>query len=264
MDQYPSLIARLDVKPQLIEIEAHILQVEDDALSQLGVNWTAHNSHIDLQTGNGTGAQNTYTGTLAPGFGATTVAGGVTAAAAPAGLALTTVLGNSGRYLLANIEALQQDNRAKVEASPKVATLDNVEADMADQTQFFVRVSGYTSADLYSVQTGVSLRVLPMVVEEDGHTRIKLDVSIQDGQLTGQQVDNIPVISNSTINTSAFVNEGEALLVAGYRTRNQSVSNSGVPVLSKIPVLGNLFKSTEQSDSKMERLFLVTPHIIAM
>lgn len=264
MDQYPALISRLDVKPQLVEIEVHIFEVDDDAISQLGVNWSAHNSHIDLQTGNGTGAQNVYNGSLSPSFGNTTLAGGVSAAAAPAGAALTTVLGDAGRYLLANVEALSQSNKAKIEASPKVATLDNVEADMTDETQFFVRVSGYTSADLYSVQTGVSLRVLPMVEEEDGQTRIKLDVSIRDGQLTGQTVDNIPVISNSTINTSAFVDEGEALLVAGYRTRNQSTGVTGVPGLSKIPVLGALFRSRDTEDSRMERLFLVTPHIIAL
>jgi type III secretion protein C len=262
MDQYPELIARLDVKPRLIEIEAHIFEVDTDSLAQLGVNWTAHNSHIDLQTGNGTGTQNVYNGTLAPTFGNTTLPGGVTAAASPAGAALTTVLGNAGRYLLANVNALEQHNKAKIEASPKVATLDNVEADMSNDTQFFVRVSGYTSADLYSVSTGVSLRVLPMVVDENGRTQIKLDVAIQDGQLSGQTVDNIPVISSSNINTSAFVNEGEALLVAGYKAANITRNLTGVPLLSKIPLLGNLFKSTDNEDSHMERLFLLTPHII--
>jgi type III secretion protein C len=133
---------------------------------------------------------------------------------------------------------------------------------MTNNTQFFVRVSGYTSADLYSVSTGVSLRVLPMVVDENGHTQIKLDVAIQDGELSGQTVDNIPVISSSNINTSAFVNEGEALLVAGYKVNSRTNDGTAVPYLSKIPVLGNLFKSTDKEDDHMERLFLLTPRII--
>ncbi|WP_412025872.1 type III secretion system outer membrane ring subunit SctC [Burkholderia cepacia] len=262
MYQYPELISLLDVKPRLVEIEAHIFEVDEGALAQLGVNWTAHNSHIDLQTGNGLGTQNTYNGTLAPNFGNTTLAGGVTAAAAPAGAALTTVLGNAGRYLLANVSALEANNKARIEASPKVATLDNIEADMNNETQFFVRVSGYTSASLFSVSTGVSLRVLPMVVEENGRRQIKLDVAIQDGQLTGQSVDNIPVITSSNINTSAFVNEGEALLVAGYKTDSRTRSRTGVPLLSKIPLIGGLFRYTDRDDSHMERLFLLTPRII--
>ncbi|MFC0402791.1 type III secretion system outer membrane ring subunit SctC [Paraburkholderia rhizosphaerae] len=262
MYQYPELIERLDVKPRLIEIEAHIFEVDDSALAQLGVNWTAHSSHVDFQTGNGLGTQNVFNGTLAPTFGNTTLPGGVTAAAAPAGAALTTVIGNAGRYLLANVMALEQRNQAKIDANPRVATLDNIEADMTNQTQFFVRVSGYTSADLFSVSTGLSLRVLPMVVEEDGRTQIKLDVAIQDGALSGQSVDNIPVISSSNINTSAFVNEGEALLIAGYKADNWTRNGTGVPFLSKIPVIGNLFKYTDKEESHMERLFLLTPRII--
>jgi type III secretion protein C len=262
MYQYPALIQRLDVKPRLIEIEAQIFEVDTSSIRQLGVNWTAHNSHLDFQTGNGLSTQNTYNGTLAPNFGNTTLPGNVTAAASPVGGALSAVIGNAGRYLMANVSALEEQNLAKIDASPKVTTLDNIEADMANQTQFFVRVSGYTSADLYSVSTGVSLRVLPMVVDENGHTQIKLDVAIQDGQLTSQTVDNIPVISSTNINTSAFVNEGEALLIAGYKTHNRDYTATGVPLLSKIPVVGNLFKYTDRDDSHMERLFLLTPRII--
>jgi type III secretion protein C len=262
MYQYPELIARLDVRPRLIEIEAQIFEVDETAIKQLGVSWTAHNSHVDFQTGTGQTAQNTYNGTLSQNFGNTTLAGGVTAAATPLGAALSAVIGNAGRYLMANVSALEERNKAKIDASPKVTTLDNIEADMTNDTQFFVRVSGYTSADLYSVSTGVSLRVLPMVVDENGHTQIKLDVAIRDGQLSGQTVDNIPVISSSNINTSAFVNEGEALLVAGYKTNSRTSNGSAVPYLSKIPVLGNLFRNTDKEDSHMERLFLLTPRII--
>ena len=262
MYQYPELIQRLDVKPRLIEIEAHIFEVSDSAIGQLGVAWSAHNSHADFQTGSGLTAQNTYNGTISQNFGQTTLAGNVTAAATPVGGVLTTVIGNAGRYLMASVSALEERNLAKIEASPKVTTLDDIEADMANQTQFFVRVTGYTSADLYSVSTGVSLRVLPMVVDENGRKQIKLDVAIQDGQLTGQTVDNIPVISSTNINTSAFINEGESLLVAGYKTNNHTNDSTGVPLLSKIPVLGNLFKYTDKEDSHMERLFLLTPRII--
>ncbi|KKB62778.1 secretin [Robbsia andropogonis] len=262
MDQYPALIERLDIKPQLVEIQAQIFEVDDSVIDQLGINWTAHNGHVDLQTGNGLTAQNTYNGTLSQNFGTTTLAGGATAAAAPAGAALTTVIGGAGRYLMANVAALAETNKAKIDASPKVATLNDIEADMANQTQFFVRVSGYTSADLYSVSTGVSLRVLPMVVDEDGKRQIKLDVSIQDGQLSGQTVDNIPVITSSNINTSAFINEGEALLVAGYKVDKMTRDRTGVPGLSKIPVIGGLFRYHDNEDSHMERLFLLTPKVI--
>ena len=264
MGQYVPLIERLDVKPQLIEIEAHIIEIDDDALRELGVDWAAHNSHVDLQTGTGTLAQSTYNGgTLTQNFGQTSLAGNVATAASPAGASLAAVLGDAGRYLMTRITALQQTSAAKIDASPKVVTLNNIEAVLDNQTQFFVPVSGYTSGDLYSISTGVSLRVLPMVVEEDGRTRIKLDVAIQDGQLTSQTVSNLPVIQNSTIDTQAFIDEGQALLIAGYRADNDTNGMTGVPGLSKIPVIGALFRTDNRQKTHSERLFLLVPRVIS-
>ncbi|KAG0166416.1 hypothetical protein DFQ28_008695 [Apophysomyces sp. BC1034] len=215
--QYQALIDRLDVKPQLVEIEAHIIEVDDDALKQIGVDWRAHNSHIDLQTGNGLNNASSYNGTLNPIFTSQNSDGTTVINTAPLGASLTAVLGNAGRYLLARVDALQQANLARIDASPKVATLSNAEAVMDHKTRFFIRVAGYTSADLYSVSTGVSLRVRPLVVQEDGRTQIKLEVHIEDGQVTDQMVDKIPVVTTSTINTEAFVGKNESLLIAGSR-----------------------------------------------
>ncbi|WP_321816640.1 MULTISPECIES: type III secretion system outer membrane ring subunit SctC [unclassified Paraburkholderia] len=262
MSQYDSLIHRLDVKPQLIEIEAHIIEVDDNALQQLGVDWTAHNSHVDIQTGTGSNTQLGYDGTVTQNFGQTSLAGSVLASASPVGASVAAVLGDAGRYLMARISAMQQDNTAKIDASPKVVTLNNIEAVMDDKQQFFVPVQGYTAGDLYSISTGISLRVLPMVVQEDGKTRIKLDVAIQDGQLTSQTVSNLPVVQNSNISTQAFINEGDALLIAGYRADTDTNGVTGVPGLSKIPLIGGLFRTNNRQKSHRERLFLLLPHVI--
>jgi type III secretion protein C len=260
---YDDLINKLDVKPQLIEIEAHIIEIDDDALKQIGVDWRAHNSHVDLQTGTGATQQNGYNGSINPLFGTQTLQDGTTVInTTPVGASLTAVLGNAGRYLLARVNALQQSNLARIEASPKVATLNNVEAVMDQKTRFFVRVSGYTSADLYSVSTGVSLRVLPMVVDENGQRQIKLKVHIEDGSLTSQAVDNIPVITTSTINTESFVGQGDSLLIAGYRLDNLTNGETGIPLLSKIPLLGALFRYRNDQHSHMERLFLLSPRVL--
>ncbi|MBR8218586.1 type III secretion system outer membrane ring subunit SctC [Burkholderia vietnamiensis] len=260
---YAPLIEKLDSRPNLIEIEAHIIEIDDDLLRQIGVDWRAHNSHVDLQTGSGTLQQNGYNGNINPNFGVTTLPDGTTSVAAtPVGGAITAVLGNAGRYLLARITALESTSEARIDSSPKVATLDNVEAVMDNKTRFFVRVQGYTSGDLYSVSTGTSLRVLPMVVQDNGATRIKLDVHIEDGQLTGDTVDTLPVITSSEINTQAFVGEGESLLIAGYSTDKDSNGVARVPWLSKIPLVGALFRNTDRSHKHMERVFLLTPRII--
>ncbi|WP_244137487.1 type III secretion system outer membrane ring subunit SctC [Burkholderia pyrrocinia] len=237
IDQYASLVNQLDVRRELIEIEAHVIEIEETALRQMGVNWRARSKHVSAQTGG------------AP-FGASS------------GNTLTAVVGDGGRYLMGRINFLQLENKARLDASPKVATLDNVEAIMDNRTRFFVRVSGHTSGQLYSVSTGISLRVLPMVVKENGRQHIKLVVNIDDGQITGKTVDSIPVINNSSIRTQAVIGTDESLLIAGYRIESRAEGESGVPGLSKIPVLGALFRQNENARRKMDRVFLLTPRIV--
>ncbi|MGF6955267.1 type III secretion protein C [Paraburkholderia youngii] len=263
MDSHKELIDHLDIKPKLIEIEAHIIDINEDALAQLGVDWRAHDSHLDLQIGNGQYSQASYNGNLQPTFGQTAAGFNSVAgmAATPLGGSITAVLGDAGRYLLARVNALQTTDQAKIEASPKVTTLDNIEALMNQKQSFFVRVPGTYQSELYNISAGVTLRVLPMVVENDN--QIKLDVHIEDGQINQQAtVDNIPMITNSEINTQAFIGQGQSLLIAGYKVDQSGTTGSGVPGLSKIPVLGNLFKYHGQQDSHMERLFLLTPRIV--
>ncbi len=102
-----------------------------------------------------------------------------------------------------------------------------------------------------------------MVVQEDGMTRIKLNVHIEDGQLVSDQtVDTLPVITTSEINTQAFVGQGESLLIAGYSTDSKSNGVTSVPGLSKIPLVGALFRNNNDSHSHMERVFLLTPRVL--
>ncbi|WP_237654271.1 type III secretion system outer membrane ring subunit SctC [Xanthomonas translucens] len=258
MAGYAALIQQLDSRPQLLQIDATIIEVQDGALRDLGVDWRLHNRHLDLQNGDGKGAALGYRAPGAnPGLGDS--ADGLT----PGGGMLTAVLGDAGRFLMTRVSALEQSNRAKIVSTPKVATLDNVEAIMDQRQRFFVRVAGYQSADLYGLSAGISLRVLPTVVPDSEAKQIRLDVHIEDGQLTSKTVDQIPVISSSQINTEAFINDGESLLIAGYESNDDESGVTGVPGLSKVPVLGRLFQHRSKQRSSVQRLFLLTPHVVS-
>ncbi|WP_018606702.1 type III secretion system outer membrane ring subunit SctC [Uliginosibacterium gangwonense] len=262
---YSELIALLDNKPKVVEISATIIDVTDNALEQLGVDWRLHGSHIDLETGNGRNAQAGNVASLNPnGFPDPTSSTQNLIAATPAGGVLTAVIGGPTKYLLSRISALQQSDQAKITETPKIATLDNVEAFMNNKQTMYVRVSGYQAAQLYSITVGVALRVLPSVIEDGGSTQLRLGVHIDDGQLTSKMVDQIPIVNNSQIDTQSLIREGQSLLIAGYSVDQTSTSESGIPLLSKIPFLGRLFQYTEASGRKYHRLFLLTPKIISI
>ena len=109
----------------------------------------------------------------------------------------------------------------------------------------------------------MALRVLPRIVSDKGNPQIRLDVHIEDGNLTGSNVGNLPIVSKSTIDTQALIDQGQSLLIAGYTVDQDDRSESGIPVLSKIPVIGSLFRFKHHQGQKFQRLFLLTPRVVS-
>jgi type III secretion protein C len=92
--------------------------------------------------------------------------------------------------------------------------------------------------------------------------RIKLMVSIEDGRISGEKVDQIPVVDRSTINTQAVMLEGESLLIGGMTRDANDSKVDKVPLLGDIPGIGALFRSKADSNTRIERLILITPRLI--
>ncbi|HUL64378.1 MAG TPA: type III secretion system outer membrane ring subunit SctC [Burkholderiaceae bacterium] len=235
LPHYEQLIAALDVEPQSLEIEATIIDVNTDRARELGINWRWSNA----------GKEASYSGNVP-----TTGPGGIA----------SVVLGSLGQFF-ARIRALESEGAARVVSSPQVVTLSNVEA-LFDNTQtFFVRVAGREEVDLFNVSAGTTLRVMPHVFRDHNDTRIKLLVNVEDGNITGQSVDQIPIVERASINTQALINEGESLLIGGMVRENHSANTDKVPGLGDVPVVGNLFKNKTSSHQRIERMFLITPRL---
>jgi len=255
MEAHEALIRQLDVRAQQIEIEIHILEIQREALIELGIDWRLHSDNIDAQTGNGTRGQN--------GFGGTLSGTANTSALTPFGGSLTAVVGNAGQYLLSRLIALESKGLAKISAVPKVATLNNQQATMSNEQTLHVKVEAFQSAQLYKISTGTVLKVTPFATfEYGGIWRIKLDVQVKDGRLLDTIVSGVPVTTESRISTQAVVGNGESLLLGGYEVDNQSDASVKVPGLSDIPFFGALFTQRKVSNNKFQKLFLVSPRIL--
>lgn len=263
MARYERLVAAMDVKPRLVEIEVTIMDVSTDSLNSLGVDWRAHGRRLDFQTGQGDRPPLTW-------GKATTEAGQVAGYAAdgqtpltPLGGLLTAAIGHETRnFLLARVYALSQKGDANLVARPKVMTLDNSEALLENRNEFYVRVGGFQDSSLYKINTGTAVRVTPLIVDENSGRGVLMSIDIEDGDIAGGSVDQIPIVRRRGVNTQALVNEGTSLLIAGYTTEEKSKVSSGVPVLSSIPLLGKLFQYDEKKQLKMERFYLLTPRLV--
>lgn len=255
MAQYTRLIESMDVRPRLIEIEVTIMDISTDTLNSIGVDWRAHGRHADLQTGRGDRPPLTW--------GGATTEGGTTGSTAPLGAVFTAAIGNDIRnYLLARVSALATKGDANFVARPKVMTLDNTEAVLENLSEFYVRVDGFQDAGLFSVTAGTAVRVTPLIVDDKPSRGVLMSIDIVDGDLSASSVDRIPIVRRRTVNTQALVDEGTSLLIAGYSSEEKSEVSSGVPLLSSIPLVGNLFKYTDKKQVNMERFYLLTPRLV--
>jgi type III secretion protein C len=263
MGAHEATIRALDVKPGLVEIEVRIIEVNTDALESLGIDWRLRSGRVDLQIGRGNLPTLSWGTALVDGAPVVGPNGSQTLSPSPAGV-LTTVLGDAGRFLITRVNALATEGRANLLASPKVMTLDNVEAVLENLNTFFVRVAGNLDANLFDVSVGTSMRVTPLIVIEGDTQQVKLAIRIEDGALTGRSVDNIPVVQRSTITTQSLLGDGQALLIAGYAQASDTDDSAGVPVLSSVPYLGRLFKYTEKRKTRVERFFMLTPKVVAL
>ncbi|SEK25149.1 type III secretion protein C [Roseateles sp. YR242] len=241
MDEYVELIRRLDVQPVLVELEATIIDVSSDSIDSLGIDWSVKGSKGS--------------------FGVTQPEG-----ASSGTFTLSTLWSNAGRELMARIDALSARGKARVIAKPKVLGVANRPAVMREKRVVTVKVAGNLEANLFQVEAGTLLQVTPQItsVPDNGGVsrRIKLSLYIEDGSFEADRVDNVPIVKRTEIMTEAHVGEGESLLIGGITTTSQSTQRDEVPVLGRVPVLGGLFRHSNDQVGQTERLFLISPRII--
>lgn len=252
LDAYDQLIRALDVEPQLLEIQATIIDIDIDKARDLGVNFRLldDTGQQQLLFGNG-GASDLL---LRPGTEVTP---------SGRGAFLSTVIGNNPSFV-ARVSALETRGVLRVVSRPQVLTLSNVEAVFDASRTFYVRLAGERDVDLFNVTAGTTLRVTPHVTRDKGETRIRLLVAIEDGSLTNQVVDTIPVVERAGLNTQALILEGQSLLLGGMITEQTEGSTDQTPFLGDVPGLGALFRTNHKRSHHVERLFLITPRLASL
>ncbi|WP_232515223.1 type III secretion system outer membrane ring subunit SctC [Burkholderia ambifaria] len=250
LTMFEDVVRDLDVEPELVQIEAAIIDVQDGALKEIGFDWALQGSQFRI-------ASTTSGAGIGRDLGnADRVRGN--------GPNFSIFGGSSALSFLSRIHALQTEGKASVLSRPKLATLNGIEAVLTNQQVFYPRVSNERVAQLYQVDVGLQMRVVPAVVRRsDGKADIRLQVFIEDGSLGSQRVDGLPVTSKSAITTQALVRNGESLLIGGYVRDVNDRGEAKVPLLGDIPLLGALFRFRSTQTDRQERLFLITPKLLA-
>jgi len=279
-----ALITQLDRKPEQVLIEAKIVEVNLNKLSDLGIDW-AYAATADLSGGGklttgktslvGTGQssadeqgigtvsaaqdvripQNPASGGTGASFPAAAVQGQL------AGISFGLITDNSRLTLM--LSMLAQKGLSKILSNPKITTINNQEAQILvgqkvpyTTTTVSPGVGSTQSTEFLSV--GIKLTVKPTI---NADKRITLYVHPEVSLFVRADPAG-PVVGTREASTTVLVKDNETIVIGGLIREEDQKLITQVPLLGDIPIIGNLFKRDYNSKDRSELLVFLTPHII--
>lgn len=266
------LIDGLDLEVPQVQIEARIVQADTVYARGLGVQWGIANADFGTNTFSAVG---NLTGAFAPaaGTGASVIPRDflVNLPAQVAGLPSVPGIGYSfgklapGFALDMRLSAGELLGLAKVIAAPKVTTLDKREAKISQGESIPFQTTSLQGTQTTFVDANLELNVTPQITSRDPKEvgkQIMMKVRATRNAVGARSNPAGPSIDRREANTQVIVRDGETMVIGGVFIDTQNNNVQGVPYLSRIPVLGWLFKNKSESVSKQELLIFLTPSIV--
>jgi general secretion pathway protein D len=184
----------------------------------------------------------------------------------------TNVYVAAGNYLAAIVHFLESTGNFKVVSRPMVFTSNNKKAIIASGTEIPVPVSTLTNAtsvnnvaavasNIQFKKVALQLEVVPLINSEK---EVSLDILQKIDSLAGSTTvdgNQIPNIATRYIRTNVAAPNGATIVLGGLITDDKTKNHSGVPYLSKIPVLGYLFRNTSEIKRRTELIILMRPQV---
>jgi general secretion pathway protein D len=247
-----AMLAKVDVLPLQVMIEATIAEVTLNDNLQYGTQFFFENGGLN--------------GTLSQGTGAVTTTGPSTFGGTYPAFVLNKVTG----AVHATLSALQSVTEVKVLSSPQILVLDNETAQLVvgDQVPVITQSANYTGGVAGSTvnsvdyrSTGVILQVMPKV-NSGGLVTLDISQEVSDVVTTTSSTIDSPTFQERKVKSRVVVQDGQTVGLAGLIRDTASVGNSGIPYLKDIPILGTLLSNQDNTRQRTELLILLTPRVV--
>ena len=253
------VIDKLDVMPLQVHIEAQIAEVQLTGELEYGVNWYFENAVTTPFNADGTGGPGLPSAVGRQIWG--DIAGSITGSA---GLGWTFL----GRNAAAVVSALDKVTDLRLLQTPSVFVRNNVEATFNVGSRIPVQSVTFnpgtgtdgTYSQVQYLDTGVILKVRPRITR-DGMVFLEIVQEVSSPGSVADRNGNVR-IDTRKLKTEAAIRNGDTVLLAGLISDSVDQGSSGVPFLSKIPVVGALFGTKTSNTGRTETIVLLTPTIV--
>lgn len=264
------IIDKLDIRRAQVLVEAIIVEVVADKTSELGVTWAIEGSSTNTPIGV------TNFPDFGPGIvqiGGAAGSGGVIDPTSLIGEGITIGLGrivNSGISFASIIRALNGDANTNIISTPSIITTDNEEAtlNVGQEVPFVTGSYSNTGAGgainpfqtIQRQQIGIKLVVTPQINEGNA---LLLKISQEISSIAQSAAGAVDLITNQrTIETTVIVDDGQILVLGGLFEDVLRESDQRVPILGRIPIIGNLFRSRKTDKVKTNLLVFIRAKIL--
>ncbi len=268
MRELMQIIDKLDIRRAQVLVEAIIVEVIADENNQFGVTWAVEGSGSNTPI-----AVTNFPST--PGvvqLGTAAAGGAVSGELIGSGITVGVGrLSDSGVSFAAILTAIEGDANTNIISTPSIVTTDNEEATLnVGQEVPFVTGSfsntGGTAGAVNPFQTinreqiGVKLSITPQINDGDS---MMLTISQEISNIAQSAAGAVDLITNQrTVDTTVIVDDGEILVLGGLIQETLLESDQFVPVLGKIPLLGNLFRSRKTEKKKTNLMIFIRAEIM--
>jgi len=273
IEQAKQIVQKLDVVTAQVIIEARIVEASTNFSREIGVQWgggvgVQPTSLLPADIGPNTSSIDNAVG-VGPQRGYSTLGGthGYNAAmnfpiasttAGSIGFNFVRIAGTP-LVLNAKLSAMETEGEVKIISAPKIVTLDNKKATIRQGLSYpYLKLdaSGNTTTEFKDID--LVLEVTPHVTPDN---RISMKMNIKKNDL-GDVILGQQSFTTREAQTELLVNDGDTIVIGGIITKTKRRNQSGFPGLSKIPIIGWLFKSKTKNDRKEELLIFITSRIV--
>jgi len=266
-----SIVEKLDRPTSQILIEAHIVETTNDTARELGIQWgglgygTSDGDNHWLGSSGTTSAGSLYdpiTGdpiTYLPPIG--NMFNFPAALDGTTGMSLGYMFQNIGKGLLTvQLTALQQEGKLNILSSPSITTLENQLAIIESGARVPIQTVEDGEVNIKYEDAVLRLEVIPYVIDKN---TVKLKILTNKDELDfTRTVSGNPTIITKKAETNVILSNGQTTVIGGLNKETASETESGVPLLKDIPLIGFLFRSRGKSNSMEEVLIFITPYVL--
>ncbi len=256
------LVKFLDMKTPLVLIEARIIEANLSFQREFGVQWGMLMGGGKATVGGGT------TGTAlgkavnrVVDLAANPRAGLGGGGAGAAGILSAVFSRGTIQEIDITLSAHENQGNAKIISSPKIATLDNKEASIEQGLRIpYLKLTTEGTVTTDFIDANIKLTVTPHVTN-DGTIKLTLKVK-KDAPDQSITVQGVPSIDKKEAISEVLIRDGGVVAIAGIYSIQKNDQAEGVPLFSKIPLLGWLFKRENKEDQRKDLLIFVSPKLM--